>query len=97
MDEECVDPPSRVNVTNSVVLSAKPIESQRQIKTHISPRDLSSVRQSRVVYLTPNKSTTTNNNFDKLAKMIDNCVKMECAGCRKLIPTHLFFDHLIQN
>ena len=22
---------------------------------------------------------------------------MECLGCRKLIPTHLFYDHLVQN
>ena len=46
------------------------------------------------VYLTPNKSSHPNN-YDKISKMVDNCVKMECAGCRKLIPTHLFYDHLI--
>lgn len=33
----------------------------------------------------------------KLYKMIEHCLKMECAGCRKLIPTHLFFDHLTHN
>jgi len=58
-------------------------------------------------YLTPGKSQrsmfATNINSSqiiadtKLYKMIENCVKMECAGCRKLIPTHLFFDHLMQN
>jgi hypothetical protein len=30
----------------------------------------------------------------KMQKMLENCVKMECIGCRKLIPTHLFYDHL---
>lgn len=29
--------------------------------------------------------------------MIESCVKMECVGCRKLIPTHLFYDHLLSN
>lgn len=59
-------------------------------------------------YLTPNKSNrsmmmNTNNIPNstqimidaKLYKMIEYCVKMECAGCRKLIPTHLFYDHLM--
>lgn len=29
--------------------------------------------------------------------MIENCIKMECVGCRKLIPTHLFYEHLTQS
>lgn len=60
-------------------------------------------------YMTPNKTNRSminpltqipnhNQSIDsKLYKMIENCVKMECAGCRKLIPTHLFYDHLTQN
>lgn len=58
-----------------------------------------------VTYMTPNKSNRSiiikQNNSQmiqgKLYKMIENCVKMECNGCRKLIPTHLFYDHLISN
>lgn len=95
MEEECVEA-TGIKVTHSVNMNHRPIETGRQIKTHISPRDLSSVRQSRVVYMTPNKSSTPHN-LEKLSKMIDNCVKMECAGCRKLIPTQVFFEHLIQN
>lgn len=56
-------------------------------------------------YLTPNKSSSKSMNqtsqqahsvfaIENIYKMIENCVKMECAGCRKLIPTHLFYDHL---
>ena len=48
------------------------------------------MRQSRESTRTPNKG-----NGEKYAKMIENCVKMECAGCRKLIPTQLFYDHLL--
>jgi DNA-binding transcriptional regulator GbsR (MarR family) len=59
-------------------------------------------------YLTPNKSSSKSMNHtsqqahsvfavENIYKMIENCVKMECAGCRKLIPTHLFYDHLITN
>jgi len=35
--------------------------------------------------------------IENIYKMIENCVKMECSGCRKLIPTHLFYDHLHSN
>lgn len=45
--------------------------------------------------MTPNKNSTPNNN-EKFQRMIDNCVKMECSNCRKLVPTHLFYDHLVQ-
>lgn len=56
-------------------------------------------------YLTPNKSSSKSMNHtshsvfavENIYKMIENCVKMECVGCRKLIPTHLFYDHLSQN
>jgi hypothetical protein len=57
-----------------------------------------------VAYMTPgksNRSMINGNNPNstqfidsKLYRMIECCVKMECAGCRKLIPTHLFYDHL---
>jgi hypothetical protein len=45
-----------------------------------------------VAYLTPNKTSRSNliqsQGLEiRLQKMIDNCVKMECVGCRKLIPT----------
>jgi len=29
--------------------------------------------------------------------MIDACVKMECLGCHKLIPTVQFYEHLIDS
>ena len=32
--------------------------------------------------------------IENIYKMIENCVKMECTQCRKLIPTHLFYDHI---
>ncbi len=59
-------------------------------------------------YLTPNKSSSKSVNLtsqaahsvfaiENIYKMIENCVKMECSGCRKLIPTHLFYDHLVLN
>lgn len=57
-------------------------------------------------YLTPNKSSARSINhtsnkavfaIENIYKMIENCVKMECAGCRKLIPTQLFYDHLNSN
>ena len=51
-------------------------------------------------YLTPNKSSAKSQHsvfaVENIYKMIENCVKMECVGCRKLIPTHLFYDHLGQ-
>jgi hypothetical protein len=53
-------------------------------------------RSRKEVYLTPNKRSHPNN-IDQLSKMIENCVKMECSGCRKLIPTHLFYDHITTN
>jgi hypothetical protein len=34
---------------------------------------------------------------ENIYKMFENCVKVECAGCRKLIPTHLFYDHMNSN
>ena len=33
--------------------------------------------------------------FNRLKRMIDATVKMECLGCHKLIPTIQFYDHLI--
>jgi len=35
--------------------------------------------------------------FNRLKKMIDATIKMECAGCHKLIPTTQFYDHLIES
>jgi hypothetical protein len=34
--------------------------------------------------------------FTRLKKIIDATVKMECAGCHKLVPTIQFYDHLIE-
>jgi len=44
---------------------------------------------------TPGKISNTGG--DIVYRMLENCVKMECIGCRKLIPTHLFFEHLGPN
>ena len=35
--------------------------------------------------------------FNRLKKIIDAAVKMECAGCHKLVPTTQFYDHLIDS
>ena len=35
--------------------------------------------------------------FNRLKKMIDSTVKMECSGCHKLIPTIQFYDHLVDS
>jgi predicted aldo/keto reductase-like oxidoreductase len=32
--------------------------------------------------------------FNRLKKMIDSAIKMECSGCHKLIPTTKFYEHL---
>ena len=34
--------------------------------------------------------------FSRLKTMIDATVKLECSGCRKLIPTCQFYEHLIE-
>ena len=81
MEEDCVD---TQQVNNSNLSPSK--------KSYFSPIGKSNVRQSKESYVTPNK--TKNESY---VKMIENCVKMECAGCRKLIPTHLFFEHLMTN
>jgi hypothetical protein len=33
--------------------------------------------------------------FGRLKKIIDACVKMQCSGCHKLIPTVQFWEHLL--
>ena len=88
--------------------SKKSLENPHMLKLSSSPL-ASDLRRSLkdVTYMTPNKSTRSMiNNVNalqtqllesKLLKMIENCIKMECAGCRKLIPTHLFYEHLIQS
>lgn len=35
--------------------------------------------------------------FNRLKKMIDACVKMECLGCHQLVPTIMFYEHLIDS
>ena len=35
--------------------------------------------------------------FNRLKKMIDACVKMECLGCHQLVPTIQFYEHLIDS
>lgn len=35
--------------------------------------------------------------FDRLKKIIDCTVKVECVGCHKLIPTVQFYDHLMDS
>ena len=32
--------------------------------------------------------------FNRLKKMIDSAIKMECSGCHKLIPTTKFYEHI---
>ena len=34
--------------------------------------------------------------FNRLKKMIDATVRLECAGCQKLIPTIQFYEHLLE-
>jgi hypothetical protein len=71
------------------------------------PMDMRKSFKDVASYMTPNKTNRSINNLNtqqaisiienKVYKMIENCVKMECAGCRKLIPTHLFYEHINQN
>jgi phenylalanine-4-hydroxylase len=33
--------------------------------------------------------------FERLKKIVDASVKMECESCHKLVPTTQFFQHLV--
>ena len=35
--------------------------------------------------------------FDRLKKIVDATVKLECYGCHKLIPTTQFYEHLLDS
>lgn len=108
IDEECVEP-AQTNKSQQFMavngyISAKKNSSENPLflKLASSPQN-SDLRRSMKegAYLTPDKSSRSVviQNMSqviesKLQKMIDNCVKMECIGCRKLIPTHLFYEHI---
>eukprot|EP00347_Sterkiella_histriomuscorum_P020750 403336615 len=110
IDEECVEPckshqkDSNKSYNGCISASKKSVANSMSIKISGSPLP-SDIRRSLkdVTYLTPNKSNRSHliNNHSqvmetKFQKMIDSCVKMECIGCRKLIPTQLFYDHITQ-
>jgi hypothetical protein len=86
---------------NGIMMSnKKSIDNEEKLRASRSPMAGDMPRLKEVTYMTPNKSNRSMMNTNnipnstqvmidiKLYKMIENCIKMECAGCRKLIPTH---------
>jgi hypothetical protein len=95
MEEDCVDFASNSDISAIITQKGQQQTSkQTSFKIQCSPNTIDMRHSIKETYLTPTKQQATPTE-DKLSRMIDNCVKMECGGCRKLIPTHLFYEHLI--
>lgn len=78
--------------------SASNVSRHRSRLTNENVRPLDYFNNGAGLYMGQNLEITFEDNqlFARLKKMVDACVKMECLGCHKLIPTVQFFEHLIE-
>ena len=91
MEEECVE--ATTSMSNH---KRNAIENQRIILNQSRESPLRLRTKNDKSFLTPGKNLSVNPGLlEKLSRMVDNCIKMECGGCRKLIPTNFFYEHLM--